>query len=248
MNVKREKRPTRKQKEAVVGTLLNKKPIKDTLGIARFTLTENQKVFANKIIANDMVICSAPAGTGKSFTALHTFVNLYLQDPTKQIIVVRTPVESGADKVGFLPNSLSEKIEPHFSSIKVLLEKLLSKGKVETDLDHRIHFKIPNYMLGSTFDNALYLLDETQELQPKILKLLLERVGENSKVVILGDPSQRYSEDKDRNGLNDVISKFFNTKDGEITKKFPNVEYHSFEIEDVMRGEFCKTVLKAYNN
>lgn len=72
------------------------------------------------------------------------------------------------------------------------METLLTKGKVETDMDHRIHFKIPNYCIGSTFDNSLVLIDESQQLPPLILKLLLERTGINSKVVITGDSTQLY--------------------------------------------------------
>lgn len=241
------RKTTRKDKvEAGLG--VNKRVIRpDSYGFHDITLTEMQKVLANKIIQNDLVVCSAPSGTGKTLATLHTFVKMYLQNSTKQIIVVRTPVESGLDKVGFLPNDLSSKLEPHFASAKMLLGKLLNKGKLETDMEHRIHFKIPNYMLGSTLDNTLLLIDECQEIPPLIMKLLLERVGENSKVVVLGDPSQRYTMDKGRNGLTDVVSKFFTVQDGEYKSRFREVDYHSFEIADVQRSDFCKTVLMAYS-
>lgn len=218
----------------------------DTYGIHSVKLTESQKDFANKIIANDMVVCSAPSGTGKTLTALHAFTRMYLSDPSKQIVVVRTPVEAGMDKIGFLPNELSQKIEPHFASTKAILSKLLNKGKFDTDLDHRIHFKIPNYLLGSTLDNTLLIVDEAQEMPPLIMKLILERVGVNSKVVVLGDPSQRYATEKGRNGLSDVIEKFFHVKDGEMVSRFTDIGFHKFSISDVQRSDFCKTVLMAY--
>jgi len=240
------RKATRKDK-VEAGSLVNKRMLRpDVYGLNDITLTETQKVLANKIIQNDLVVCSAPSGTGKTLATLHTFVKMYLQDSTKQIIVIRTPVESGLDKIGFLPNDLNSKLEPHFASAKMLLGKLLSKGKLETDMDHRIHFKIPNYMLGSTMDNTLLVIDECQEIPPLIMKLLLERVGENSKVVVLGDPSQRYTMDKGRNGLTDVIDKFFTFQDGEHFSRFRDVDYHSFDIADVQRSEFCKTVLMAY--
>ena len=240
------RKATRKDK-VEAGSLVNKRLLRpDVYGLNDITLTDTQKVLANKIIQNDLVVCSAPSGTGKTLATLHTFVKMYLQDSTKQIIVIRTPVESGLDKIGFLPNDLNSKLEPHFASAKMLLGKLLSKGKLETDMDHRIHFKIPNYMLGSTMDNTLLVIDECQEIPPLIMKLLLERVGENSKVVVLGDPSQRYTMDKGRNGLTDVVDKFFTVQDGEYFSRFRDVDYHSFEIADVQRSEFCKTVLMAY--
>lgn len=237
---------TRKAKESLAVPVRAKAFSNESYGYKQFSLTETQQDFQDKIFANDMVVCSAPSGTGKTLAALHTFVKLYLQDPTKQIVVVRTPVEAGMDKVGFLPNGLSEKLEPHFASAKVLLGKLLNKGKLETDMDHRIHFKIPNYLLGSTLDNTLLVIDEAQEIPPLILKLILERVGDNSKVVVLGDPSQRYTFDKGRNGLTDVVARFFTLHDGEIVPKFDGVDYHTFDIDDVQRSEFCKTVLRAY--
>jgi phosphate starvation-inducible PhoH-like protein len=234
--MKQPKRQTRNDKEI----------IKPEGSIHDIALTQTQKEFANKIIANDMVVCSAPSGTGKSLTALHTFVKMYQTDRSKQIVIVRTPVEAGMDKIGFLPDGLDKKLEPHFSSAKVLLNRLLGKGKVDTDMDHRIHFKIPNYMLGSTFDNTLLLIDEAQEIPPLIMKLILERVGENSKVVVLGDPSQRYAIEKGRNGLTDVIDKFFCHKDGEYISRFNAIDFHKFQIADVQRSDFCKTVLMAY--
>ena len=240
------RKTTRKDKVDKGVPLVKTKARPESYGLHDITLTETQKVLANKIIKNDLVVCSAPSGTGKTLATLHTFVKMYLQDASKQIIVIRTPVESGLDKIGFLPNDLSAKLEPHFASAKMLLGKLLTKGKLETDMEHRIHFKIPNYMLGSTMDNTLLIIDECQEIPPLIMKLLLERVGENSKVVVLGDPSQRYTMDKGRNGLTDVMAKFFTLEDGEYVSRFRDVDYHSFDIADVQRSEFCKTVLMAY--
>lgn len=240
------KKPTRREK-VQNGTTPPTRPLKsnwaESYGMSRIQLTETQKDLRNKIIENDLTFVVGSSGSGKSMTVLYTYIEEYLRDPSKQIIVVRTPVEAGLDKVGALPNSLSEKIEPHFNSTKVLLQELLNKGKVETDLDHRIHFKIPNYMLGSTLDNSLILIDECQQLSPLILKLVLERTGVNSRVCVLGDNSQLYVDAKGRNALRDAIPRFFKA-DG--TAKFPNVAYHEFSVEDVVRSELTKTIIKAY--
>ncbi len=157
------KRMTRRdklQEKAEIAPVKSK--FNDQLGYKSFKLTDSQREFANKIIENDMVVCSSPAGTGKTLTVLHTFVQMYLANPSLNITVVRTPVEAGTDKIGFLPGeaNMAEKLGPHFASAQLLLNKLLNKGKVETDTDHRIHFKIPNFLLGSTLDNTLCLVDE----------------------------------------------------------------------------------------
>jgi phosphate starvation-inducible PhoH-like protein len=215
-----------------------------SLGFNNILLTPSQQELANKIVANDLVFCEGPAGTGKSLTVLHTFVKEYLKDGSKKIIFIRTPVEAGMDKIGALPDGLDAKIEPHFASAKSLLEMLLSKGKVETDLSHRIHFKIPNFVLGATFDNALVCIDEAQQLPPLILKLLLERTGLNTKVVVLGDNSQLYVDSRGRNALLDAIPRFFHK---DKTSRFPNVCYHKFEVDDVQRSELVKSVIRAYS-
>lgn len=239
---------TRKTKEqnAKVSGFDNSRSAKwaDSYGMNSFHLTENQKELARKIESHTLTFVDSPAGTGKSATTIHTLLKEYLRDTTKQLVIIRTPVEAGMDKVGYLPDGLDQKLEPHFASSRKILEDMLSKGKVETDLNHRIHFKIPNYVLGSTFDNTLLILDEMQQVPPNILKLLLERIGENSRCVVLGDSSQLYTtEDHKRNGLKDAIPRFFES-DG--TPKYPDVAFHRFSVSDVMRSEMCKTVITAY--
>lgn len=249
--MKHKSKPTRKDKEESFtrGVKVAPKPQwNEAYGIHKFTLTESQNNLRNKIIENDFVVCEAPAGTGKSLTVLYSFVKEYISDNTKQIVIVRTPVQAGLDDVGFLPSDLNTKLEPHFESAKMLLEQLLTKGKVETDLNHRIYFKIPNFMLGATLDNTLLLIDEAQQMSPLILKLLLERVGMDSKVVVLGDNSQMYANSKGRNALRDLTPRFFKDYDGEKVAKYPSCAYHSFDVEDVQRSEFVKTVIRAYSS
>lgn len=250
--MKRDSKATRQTKVAegrVTRTTAKVAHWQESYGINQFHLTDAQKAFADKILLNDLTFCVGPAGTGKTVAALHTFCKLYLQDNRKQIIVIRTPVEAGMDKIGALPDGLQEKTEPHFASTKNLLTMLLSKGKVETDMDHRIKFMIPNFCLGATFDNSLILIDEAQQLPPLILKLLLERTGIDSKVVVMGDNSQLYVSATGRNALRDAIPRFFEFKHGDNTyvPKYENVEYHSFEVEDVQRSDLVKTVIRAYS-
>lgn len=215
----------------------------ESFGINKINLTDTQKELVQKIQENTLTFVEGPAGSGKTLSILYTFIKEYMKDPSKQIIVIRTPVEAGMDKIGALPDDLKAKTEPHFQSTKILLESLLTKGKVETDMDHRIHFKIPNYCIGSTFDNSLLLIDEVQQLPPLILKLLLERTGINSKVVITGDSTQLYVDARNRNALRDCIPRFF-TEDKE--PKYDDIAYHKFEVEDIMRSDIVKTVVRAY--
>ena len=241
---KRAPRTTRKTKEDSGVVTPTKEFNTGNLGYHKIQLTDSQQVLANKIIENDLTFCVAPAGTGKTLTVFHTFCKEYMQDKSKKLIYIRTPVEAGMDKIGALPDGLEQKIEPHFASAKQLLELLLGKGKLETDLGHRIIFKIPNFCLGATFDNSIIVIDEAQQLPPLILKLLLERTGINSKVIVLGDNTQLYVDARNRNALLDAIPRFFDTN---MMSKYPNVVYHSFDVEDVMRSDLVKTVIRAYS-
>lgn len=242
---KRNVRQTRKDKTTV--PVVNRKAANwgGSNGIGDFKLTESQSELADKISNNTITFIDSVAGTGKSLGTLYCFVREYLRDNTKRIIVIRTPVEAGGlDKLGFLPDDLASKVEPHFASTRRLLEQLLNKGKVETDLDNRIFFKVPNFELGATWDNSLVFIDEAQQLQPMIMKLLLERIGVNTKVVVAGDSSQLYAMDaSQRNGLKDALGRFFTV---DKTPKFNEVAYHAFTVDDVQRSEIVKTVIRAY--
>lgn len=227
----------------------NKKVYNDTHGYKDFSLTPGQKHLQNLIRENTLVFCEVPAGSGKSLSVLHLYAQMYLQDNTKKIIIIRTPCEAAnKDKVGFLPNGLEEKIEPHFASSKRILVDCLNKGKVETDLGNRIQFSVPNFMLGATLDNSLVLIDEAQQLEKLTMKLILERIGKDSKVVVMGDKTQVYSDNRDRNGLSDALEKFF-LLDGSnivIQPRFDSIAYHRFSVEEIQRSEICKTVVRAY--
>lgn len=242
------RKPTRRQKEhGQKTTEFNRKQYQDSYGINQIKLSDSQKTAQNIIRANTLTFVEGPAGVGKSLGILHEFVKEYLDDSTKQIVIIKTPVESsGKDRIGFLPDNLESKLAPHFSATKKTLSDLLNPGKVETDMGHRIHFMCPNFILGSTLDNSLILIEEAQQLEPMIMKLLLERIGRNSKCVVTGDPHQLYTKDRDRNGLTDAIGKFFETENGKLVPKYAELGYYQFDVDSVMRSDIVKTVIRAY--
>lgn len=231
--------PTKAQKEKYVSdierSLLNFKP------------TDNQYNAIDICRENTLSFVIGPAGTGKTSAILWDYCREYLRDTTKKIVIVRAAMEAGQlDKIGFLPDDLKQKTAPHFESTKKILCEFLGNNKVEADEDKRIFFKIPNYMIGSTMDNSLVLVDEAQCLQPMILKLILERTGVNSRVVVMGDPSQLYvgtNEAKLRNGLSDAVARFVDSRGN---PKYNDVGFYQFDVEDVMRSDIVKTVIRAY--
>lgn len=245
------RKPTRVQKQrsghGAKTSEFNRKQYQDSYGINQFKLSDSQKTAQNVIRSNTLSFIQGPAGTGKSLGILHEFVKEYLDDTTKNIVVIKTPVESsGKDRIGFLPDSLDSKLEPHFAATKKTLSDLLNPGKVESDMGHRIKFMCPNFILGSTLDNSLILIEEAQQLEPMIMKLLLERIGSNSKCVVTGDPHQLYTKDRDRNGLTDAIGKFFETENGLLVPRYENIGFYEFSVDSVMRSDIVKTVIRAY--
>lgn len=227
--------------------------VRDQNGYHNFTLSNAQQKCLETIQNNTITFIEGKAGTGKSLGALYYAAKEYLTNPSMKIIVVRTPMEATLhDKVGFLPDDLKSKLEPHFASTKLLLEELLNPQKVQADMEgpyKRIQFLVPNFVLGATFDNSILIVDEAQTLNPVIMKLLLERIGVNSKMIVMGDPSQVYSSNKDRQGMRDAISKFFTIGEKGVVgeAKFDDIGYYQFSISDCMRSDIVKTVLEAYS-
>lgn len=223
---------------------------KQLIGLTDFTPTDKQKQVNNLLIEYPLTFVFGCAGTGKSSGILYHFCNEYLKDNTKEIIIIRTPVEAGPDKIGFLPGEPDEKMGPHFKSAEVLLKEFLGP-KYKCDLDKRIHYMVPNYALGCTLNNALVLIDEAQQLTPPIMKLLLERLGKNTVCAVVGDSTQLYASGKEkRNGIIDGHSKFFFEREvnnqtywepkSNMVGRF---EYH---WSDNVRSDISQEVTKAY--
>lgn len=224
----------------------------DKLGYKEWILSEDQKKLDELITNHDIVFVAGRAGSGKTGGVLYNFINEYVMDKNKKIIIIRTPVEAGSDKIGFLPDNLDKKIEPHFQPVRDILDNLLNKEKVACDLGKRIVFKIPNYVLGATLDDSLICISEAQQIQPMIMKLLLERIGNGSKCVVEGAEDQIYTTDKSRNGLTDAINTFFNRDEKGDVVGLKNkdwegkIAYFKFSTETNMRSEIVKIVNTAY--
>lgn len=216
-----------------------KNKFNDRFGIHDYTLSEEQKDLSWIIDNSKMILTHGRAGTGKSFAILHNFVKKYLQDKTQTITVIRNHIEIG-DKIGHLPNGLDQKIEPTFIASREILENLLSKEKVKCDLNKRIHFSIPNFMLGRTL-SGLVLIDEAQMIQPHVLKMLIERVSDDCTIVVCGDDTQVYTASGQRNGLKILT---------ELLKKNPieGVDFFSFSSKKNMRSDFVGRLNQVFEN
>jgi phosphate starvation-inducible PhoH-like protein len=179
-------------------------------------LTTHQEDFYNILKNNQITICSGPAGVGKSYIAMKAAVDL-LMDTTnayEKIIIVRPAVEA-EEKLGSLPGNLEEKLDPYIFPSYYLLNKIIGKDAREKLKDGEvIEVFALAYMRGMNIDNSILIFEEAQNSTPNQMKLLLTRIGFNSKFFISGDIEQtdRYK-DKKQSGLYDALQRFKNIDD-----------------------------------
>jgi len=179
-------------------------------------LTDAQKEYYDILKNNQITIASGPAGVGKSFIAMKAAVDL-LMDPTnsyEKIIIVRPAVEA-EEKLGSLPGNLEEKLDPYIFPSFYLLNKIIGKeAREELKKSEVIEVFALAYMRGMNIDNSILIFEEAQNATPNQMKLLLTRIGFNSKFFISGDLEQtdRYK-DKKQSGLYDALRRFQNIED-----------------------------------
>ena len=222
-------------KKELISTII-KRPTKEKF------LSESQKVYYNKLRSSEITICSGPAGVGKSYIAMKAAIDL-LADPStpyEKIIIVRPAVEA-EEKLGSLPGNVEEKLDPYIFPSYYLLNKIIGKDAREKLKDiEAIEVFALAYMRGMNIDNSILIFEEAQNATPNQMKLLLTRIGFNSKFFISGDLEQtdRYK-DKTHSGLWDAITKFNN---------FDGIGTHVFSQEDVVRNPLITKILKRYED
>ena len=224
-----------KSKKEIISTLIKKKT-KDKF------LSDSQKEYYEILQNNQITICSGPAGVGKSYIAMKAAVDL-LADPTtpyEKIIIVRPAVEA-EEKLGALPGNVEEKLDPYIFPSYYLLNKIIGKDVREKLKNMEIIevFALA-YMRGMNIDNSILIFEEAQNCTPKQMKLLLTRIGFNSKFFISGDLEQtdRYK-DKTHSGLWDALEKFKNIDD---------IGTFTFKDSDIVRNAIITKILKKYED
>ena len=243
-----EKRTTRRKPSTTDDVSVKPKTKKELIGLfikkqtkEKF-LTENQRIYYDTLKDNQITICSGPAGVGKSYLAMKAAVDL-LQDPTnsyEKIMIVRPAVEA-EEKLGSLPGALEEKLDPYISPSYYLLNKLIGKENREKLIEYDlIEVQALAYIRGWNIDNTILIFEEAQNSTPKQMKLLLTRIGFNSKFFISGDLEQtdRYK-DKTHTGLWDAINKFKNMHD---------IGVFEFDENDIVRNPLITRILKKYED
>jgi phosphate starvation-inducible protein PhoH and related proteins len=198
----------------------------------------NQRRYVEAIEQSDMVFGVGPAGTGKTYLAVAMAASALLAKKVSRIILVRPAVEAG-ERLGFLPGTLQEKVDPYLRPLYDALYDLLEQDRVDKMLERNVIEVAPlAFMRGRTLNDAFIIMDEAQNTSSEQMKMFLTRLGSDSKAVITGDVTQIDLPNPKKSGLVEAI---------EILDGVDGIRFCYFEEGDVVRHPLVQRVIRAYD-
>ena len=201
--------------------------------------SQKQKKYVRVLNESDIVISSGPAGTGKTFLAVAVALTMLLEKKIERIILSRPAVEAG-ERLGFLPGDMREKVDPYLRPLYDSLYDLLDYEKIQKKIEiGDIEIAPLAFMRGRTLKNSFAILDEAQNATDTQIKMFLTRIGENSKIVINGDPSQIDLPNKSNSGLD---------RSKKILSNINEISIVDFDHNDVVRHPLVSKIVKAYSD
>jgi len=199
--------------------------------------SKKQKEYVRSLKTSQIVMSLGPAGTGKTYLAVAVALSMLLEKKVERIILSRPAVEAG-ERLGFLPGDMKDKIDPYLRPLYDSLYDLLDYDKIQRKIESgAIEIAPLAFMRGRTLKNSFAILDEAQNATETQIKMFLTRVGENSKLVVNGDPSQIDLPNKNQSGL---------VKSQAILKGIKEISVINFDHKDVMRHPLVTKIVEAY--
>ena len=199
--------------------------------------SKKQKEYVRSLKTSQIVMSLGPAGTGKTYLAVAVALSMLLEKKVERIILSRPAVEAG-ERLGFLPGDMKDKIDPYLRPLYDSLYDLLDYDKIQRKIESgAIEIAPLAFMRGRTLKNSFAILDEAQNATEIQIKMFLTRIGENSKLVVNGDPSQVDLPNKNQSGL---------IKSQAILKGIKEISVINFDHQDVMRHPLVTKIVEAY--
>jgi len=199
--------------------------------------TPNQRRYLEAIERNDLVLGVGPAGTGKTYLAVAMAVSALLSKRVSRIILTRPAVEAG-ERLGFLPGTLQEKVDPYLRPLYDALFDMMESEKVDKLLERNTIEVAPiAFMRGRTLNDSFIILDEAQNSTTEQMKMVLTRTGFNSKMVVNGDITQIDLPPGKRSGLIDAL---------EVLRGVEGISMVQFDERDVVRHNLVQRIVRAY--
>ena len=199
--------------------------------------SKKQKEYVRALKTNQIIMSLGPAGTGKTYLAVAVALSMLLEKKVERIILSRPAVEAG-ERLGFLPGDMKEKIDPYLRPLYDSLHDMFDYDKIQRKMETgEIEIAPLAFMRGRTLKNCFAILDEAQNATQTQIKMFLTRIGENSKLVVNGDPSQIDLPNKSQSGL--VQSK-------NILKGIKEISIINFDHNDVIRHPLVAKIVEAY--
>ena len=199
--------------------------------------SKKQKEYVKALKNNQIIMSLGPAGTGKTYLAVAVALSMLLEKKVERIILSRPAVEAG-ERLGFLPGDMKEKIDPYLRPLYDSLHDMFDYDKIQRKMETgEIEIAPLAFMRGRTLKNCFAILDEAQNATETQIKMFLTRIGENSKLVVNGDPSQIDLPNKNESGL--VQSK-------NILKGINEISIINFDHYDVIRHPLVTKIVEAY--
>ena len=201
--------------------------------------SEKQKKYVRALRQNEIIISAGPAGTGKTFLAVAIGLTMLLEKKIERIILSRPAVEAG-ERLGFLPGDMKEKVDPYLRPLYDSLYDLFHFEKIQRMIEiGDIEIAPLAFMRGRTLKNSFAILDEAQNATDTQIKMFLTRIGENSKIVVNGDPSQIDLPNKQASGLD---------RAKKLLSHLNEISVVDFDHFDVVRHPLVSKIVKAYSN
>ena len=201
--------------------------------------SKKQKEYVKALKTNQIVMSLGPAGTGKTYLAVAVALTMLLEKKVERIILSRPAVEAG-ERLGFLPGDMKEKIDPYLRPLYDSLNDLFDYDKIQKKIESgEIEIAPLAFMRGRTLKNSFAILDEAQNATKTQIKMFLTRIGENSKLVVNGDPSQIDLPNKSHSGL---------VESQKILKDIKEISVTNFDFNDVIRHPLVSKIVEAYKN